>query len=265
MIFYFSATGNSKYVAARIAEEFNVAESPPPGGRRNSIISITDCMKSHTHTFDIKEDETIGIVAPTYFLGLPTIVCDFLSHLTLNLHGEHYIYYVSTYGTTSGQSGAMANKILNKKEYSVDAFFGVVMPDTWTPMFDLSDKDNVIKINQKAEPEINQIIDKIKTRSKGDYVKSKVPAFFVNMYYKTYGSQRKTKRLTLEDDTCIGCGVCAKQCPVDAIEIRDKRPVWVKDKCVLCLGCLHKCPEFAIQYGKNTKKHGQYVHPEINV
>ena len=28
----------------------------------------------------------------------------------------------------------------------------------------------------------------------------------------------------------------------------------------MCLACLHHCPKFAIQYGKNTKKHGQYVH-----
>ena len=31
----------------------------------------------------------------------------------------------------------------------------------------------------------------------------------------------------------------------------------------MCLGCLHRCPEFAIQYGKNTKKHGQYMNPNV--
>lgn len=46
----------------------------------------------------------------------------------------------------------------------------------------------------------------------------------------------------------------------DAIEMQDKRPVWVKEKCTMCLGCLHRCPKFAIQYGKNTKQHGQYQH-----
>ena len=41
------------------------------------------------------------------------------------------------------------------------------------------------------------------------------------------------------------------------------KPVWVKDKCVMCLGCLHRCPKFAIQYGRNTKKHGQYANPNV--
>lgn len=60
------------------------------------------------------------------------------------------------------------------------------------------------------------------------------------------------------EDSCIGCGKCARNCPVSAIAMENKKPVWVKEKCTLCLGCLHRCPVFAIQYGKHTKAHGQY-------
>ena len=67
------------------------------------------------------------------------------------------------------------------------------------------------------------------------------------------------------EDGCVGCGLCAKKCLVQAIEMRNKKPVWVKDKCVMCLGCLHRCPKFAIQYGKNTKKHGQYTNPNVKI
>ena len=70
----------------------------------------------------------------------------------------------------------------------------------------------------------------------------------------------KTSHLHVSDD-CTGCSLCEKNCPVDAIEMEDGKPVWVIEKCAMCLGCLHRCPKFAIQYDNRTKKHGQYQHP----
>lgn len=42
-------------------------------------------------------------------------------------------------------------------------------------------------------------------------------------------------------------------------------PVWTKEERILCLGCLHRCPKFAIQYGKHTKEHGQYLNPHVKL
>ena len=70
-----------------------------------------------------------------------------------------------------------------------------------------------------------------------------------------YGSMRKTKHFSVED-TCVGCGLCAKNCPVSAIQIKDRKPEWVKEQCVMCLSCLHQCLKFAIQYGKKLKSTG---------
>lgn len=78
------------------------------------------------------------------------------------------------------------------------------------------------------------------------------------------GGARLTAKLRVEGG-CIGCGLCAKKCPVQAIEMRDGKPVWVKDKCVMCLGCMHRCPKFAIQYGENTQRHGQYTNPNVKL
>ena len=63
---------------------------------------------------------------------------------------------------------------------------------------------------------------------------------------------------------CIRCNMCVDQCPVDAIELQMKKPVWIKNECVMCLRYLHLCPNFAIQYDNRTKNHGQYLNPHID-
>ena len=253
MIFYFSATGNCKYVATRIANRTN-----------DRMISITDVMKKDIHSFDIKPNENIGIIIPTYGLGLPILVCEFLEKLKLITKEKPYLYFVATYGTTPGQTGYFANRILQKNSNSVDAYFGVKMPDNWTPMFDLSNKEKVRKINEKAELEIDAILSKIVKQESGDFMRRKPPLLIAQTYYRNYEKMRRTNNFWLTD-TCVGCGICAKNCPINAIDIQNRKPVWTVDQCVMCLGCLHQCPKFSIQYGKNTQKHGQYKHPSVSI
>jgi hypothetical protein len=54
-----------------------------------------------------------------------------------------YSFFVATYGTTPGYSGKQAAMILREDHIGLDASFSIKMPDTWTPMFDLSDPEFV--------------------------------------------------------------------------------------------------------------------------
>ena len=246
MILYFSATGNCKYVAKRIA-----------GAIGDTACSIEGLSAEVT----LREGEILGLVTPTYAWELPLIVREYLENMQISGNANPYTFVVATYGTMPGAACADAAHILKKKGIKVSARFCVKMPDTWTPWFDLSDPAKVHERNEKAEGEINSVITAITARKTGNRMRLFAPypvRFFTDSWYR---SQRKTKNFFVED-SCIGCNLCAAQCPASAIRLENGKPVWQKEQCYLCLRCLHSCPKFAIQFGDGqTRKHGQYINP----
>ena len=247
MIIYFSATGNCRYVAERLA-----------GAEKQEIWSVVNCIREKRFAF---EDKVIGIISPTYYWGLPSIVEEFLEKASFK---TDYLYFIATYGTTPGAVGAMANKAI--KGRGIDAFYSVRMPDTWTPIFDLSIPDKVAKYTKNTDAEISRVIQSVRERRTNRHMSPRMPVWITAWFARPLYNRkvRRTANLHVED-SCIGCGLCAGKCPVQAIEMRNKQPVWVKEKCVMCLCCLHHCPKFAIQYGSRTKNHGQYTNPNVKL
>ena len=54
-------------------------------------------------------------------------------------------------------------------------------------------------------------------------------------------------KFVVDADKCIKCGICAKNCPVEAIQWKKKETAFIdKSKCIKCMSCILNCPADAI-------------------
>lgn len=73
---------------------------------------------------------------------------------------------------------------------------------------------------------------------------------------KGFDPATKTGPRTVCDVSCIGCGLCVKKCPADAIHVVEFRAVIDYERCLSCGACGDVCPRHAIRdrFGIITEK-----------
>jgi len=52
----------------------------------------------------------------------------------------------------------------------------------------------------------------------------------------------------IDKNKCIGCGICVKECPVNAITIEDGKAEIDMEKCIRCGNCHEICPQQAVRH-----------------
>jgi len=58
----------------------------------------------------------------------------------------------------------------------------------------------------------------------------------------------------VDKDKCVGCGICIRECPVDAIFMKEGKAIIGMKKCIRCKKCHEICPKGAVRHDSEKKQ-----------
>ena len=256
MIFYFTGTGNSGYIASEIAK-----------GTNDNIVSISKLINNKEKLeFTLEDGENVGFIFPVYAWAPPTMVTDFIKKVTFKNYKDNYIFSVATCGKNIGGTMKIIDKAIKEKGLNLNCGYSISMPNNYIIMGDVDSKEVEDEKLQASKETVNEILSVIKNKEDNVFKVTKglmgpLLTVLVSQMFAKYAAD--SSKFYVED-SCVGCGICEKVCNCNTIKLVDKKPVWGKE-CIQCLACIHLCPKKAIQYGDGTVKKGRYKNPYFKI
>ena len=217
MLFYFTATGNSLYVAKRLDPR---------------CISIAQAIHDDPQPY---QDAQIGIVCPVHAQQIPELVSTFL-------HDAHfdtpYFYMILTYGSHYGKAPQQAFELALRLGINPAYINAVMMADSFLPAAD-------IEKEMATDKHISAQIDAIRTdlNARRRFI---LPLDAQDEPERCIQPDAKRTMFVISED-CIGCGICRKICPMDRFTIQAQKSQYDPKGCIACMACIHACPMNAIQ------------------
>lgn len=248
-VYYFSGTGNSLYIARKLASQFSGC----------CLIPIVKDIQNNTSHINA---EFIGFIFPLYFHGLPEIVLEYIKKI--EIPRKSYIFVVITKGVPFVGGGLrQIQSLLKKKGNHLSAGFYILMVENYIPMFEICSEMKQQKLFKKAENKIIKIAKIIKNKKKRieRSLLDPLAPFIYNPWIQKIHTLDKNFFI---EGQCTSCGICKNICPVNNIIMIDSKPIW-QNRCQQCFACLHFCPERVIQWSKKTIERRRYHHPDITI
>ena len=247
MILYFSATGNTGYVAQTLA-----------GMLEDEALNLLDRIRNRDHS-EICSDRPFVICAPTYVCEIPRFLADYLRKTPLT--GSREVYFVITSGGYAGISGPLGGQLIKRKGMIYKGCAELTMPSNYfingRPEKSQDEIERRIRAARDSLPAIAAAI-----RS-GGVLKARHVWLFESVITLPFNPVWYRFKQPVRDfyatDKCVSCGLCARLCPLKLIHLEDGKPVWSGKGCAHCMSCIQNCPAEAIEYGDITPGKKRYL------
>ncbi len=256
MIFYFSGTGNSLWVAKELAATYN-----------DKLISISEelMIPNNNFTYNISSDEKIFFVFPVHSWGPAILVFRFLKKINLINYQKQSVFLICTCGDNCGYTTKIVERILDKKSILLTKGYSIQMPNNYVLMKGFSTDTKEIETQKlnNAPNSFKKIIEDIQDNKKTDlYTTGTHPflkSFLVYPLFRKFAIKRNS---FYAKNICTACGTCIDICPTKTIFWKDNKLKW-NNTCIQCTACINRCPVEAIEYGKVSQGKGRYYHPDL--
>lgn len=242
MIFYFTGTGNSKFLAKQTAEV--------TGDK------ITDLNKIIKENGSLScDDDVLVFCTPTYSWRIPPVVSKLIKSGSFKSGAK--AYFLMTCGDDIGNAEKYCKSLCKKVNFEFKGVCSVVMPENYIAMFSAPDDEKAKAIIEKAVPRIEDLASEIKDGKSFDCPKVDLGGVMKSsIVNKLFFMLCVKDKQFYAKDSCTSCGLCAKLCPMNNITVTDK-PQW-HGNCTHCMACICHCPTEAIEYGNKSKGQPRY-------
>jgi len=246
IVFYFSATGNSKYIAELFCENMNAG--------CHSIEEDADFSQL------ITQNDTVGFCYPVYGSRVPRLMRDFVvKHLQV-LENKELIIFCTQMGF-SGDGARVLTDLFPRGYVNVVQAEHFLMPTNVCNLsiLPLAGKKltqwylvNTQKKNQKMCDNIKQ--GKIKKRGFNPISRA------LGLIQGTFlpGIERRALCKVWIKSDCTQCGLCVSLCPMKNLKLISGTIV-PQNNCMMCYRCINRCPKKAISVFLRGKVKNQYA------
>jgi ferredoxin len=248
MVLYFSATGNTRYIADNLA-----------GLLDDTSLNLLPRIRNRDFSA-IHSEKPFVICAPTYVCEMPRFLAAYLKKIPLT--GSRDVWFIFTSGGYAGCSGVLAKKLVRKKKMLFRGYTEFKMPrnyiaNNWYPELERVEIERRISDSSKKLSEVAEAIrNRGRLKSRHVWLSEKITTVPFNPVWCRF------KQPTVPfhaKASCISCGRCVQLCPVKAITMVNGKPLWTKESCAHCMSCIQNCPVEAIEYGNVTQSKKRYL------